>query len=200
MWNWNSAALTKNTSQHSDSVLRLHVSPKIKVHIAHYRLQVKEVWEISCAVPSTFFEAIVPLHRASNCSSGIVTFELANTAQNFSLCPFGITGKKQDLHLCSTRHLHSSPSQDRCGSGNIWPWAFLTCSRRREEGLVLPQRCLTVLQGFARHSYKQNISRDRATPLQSPSSYTALFLFSPVGQILTLFIVGKCPICKMWVG
>lgn len=129
MWNWYGAALAKNTSQNPDSVLRLHVIAKIKVHFAHYRLLMKEGWEISCVVPSNYFEAIVPSQCASHCNADIFTFELARSCTDWArispLCPSGINGKKQDLHLSSTRHLHRSPSQDRCGSGNIWPWASL---------------------------------------------------------------------------
>lgn len=201
VWNWNGAALTKNTSQHSDSVLRLHVILKIKVHFAHYRLQVKEVWEISCAVASTYFEAIVPFTTCFKLQRWHCHLWTGQKLHRISHCVhLGSLGRSRTFIFAQQGMSTAAPARTGVGVGTSAKGLSSPAPEGGKEGLVLPQRCLTVLQGFARHSYIRNISRNRATPLQNPSSYTTLFLFSPAGQPLTLFIVGKCPICKMWVG
>lgn len=178
VWNRYGAALAKNTSQNSGSVLRLHVTAKIKVHFAHYRLHVKEVWEISCAVPSTYFEAILPLQCASNFSTDIFAFELARSWARISpLCPFGIHGKKQDLHLSSTRHLHRSPTG--VGVGTSDHGLFSPAPEGWKEWLVLPQRHLAVLQGSARLSHTQRASRNRTSPVTEPTQLHSPFSLLP---------------------
>lgn len=204
MWNWYGAALAKNTSQNPDSVLRLHVIAKIKVHFAHYRLHMKEGWEISCVVPSNYFEAIVPSQCASHCNADIFTFELARSS----------TAEPGFLHCVHLGSMERSrififPQQGTCteasartgvGVGTSGHGLPFTCSTRMEGVTCASPETPDSLQGLARHSYIQSASRNTPTPSQSPSSCTVLFLFSPVGQIPTLFTIGKCPICKMWVG
>lgn len=140
------------------------------------------MWEISCVVPSTYFEAIVPLQCALKCSTDIFTSELARSCAdraNISpLSPFGTNGKKQALHLSSTRHLHRSPNQDRRGSGNIWPWASPHLLQKDgRSDLCFPRdtwQCWRLCKAQLHTKYFQKQTNPIKDPIQLHSPFSLL--------------------------
>lgn len=95
--------------------------------------------------------------------------ETVQTEQNFSIVSIWDQWEEEG----SSSFPNKAPSQNP-QPGQGWEWEHLTVGLSSlapegwKEWLVLPQRYLTVLGGFARHSYTQSISRNRWTPLKTP--------------------------------
>lgn len=124
--------------------------------------------------------------------------EAAQTEPTFLCCVrLGSMGRSRLFIFPQQGTCTEAPTRTGVGVGTSDRGPLFTCSRRMEGVICASPEIPDSAEGFARHSYIQSISRNRPTPLKTPFSYTVLFLSSPVGQFLTLFIIGKCPICKM---
>lgn len=154
------------------------------------------MWSLPITLKQLFLHNV--LHTAMLTFSPLNWPEAAQTEPGFLHCVhLGSMERSRIFIFPQQGTCTEGPARTGVGVGTSGHGLPFTCSTRMEGVTCASPDTPDSLQGLARHSYIQSASRNTPTPSQSPSSCTVLFLFSPVGQIPTLFTVGKCPICKM---